>query len=254
MLVDLARTARRGLRRATFACAAAGLELDPALFEGRRVLVVGPARGAGDELRQLAGERFDHVIRMNNGLAVADAGGRAFPRTDILFHNFKEKGPRSAGRLERDMLDRAGLRHLIFTHPTASRAVPLLKARLRVARLGCAARLRIPSPRCYAEFSRSFGAWEPTTGSVAIAFALSGRPERLAVVGFTFFGTGYEPGYNTEIGETDACDWARALGAHNPEADRERVRELLAQAPRSGISLHLGQGVAASLGLVRDGA
>lgn len=177
MIRGVVRGIRRRLRRGSFALAQRGLVLDPAFFAGRRVLIVGPARGARDELRSLVGVRFDIVVRMNNGIALAGDG--PFPGTDILFHNFKEEGERSAGLLVRSVLDGAGVRYLVFTHPAESRGWQLLKARLRVTRLGCTAALRIPPPDWYAGLSRRFGRWEPTTGSVAIALVLAGAPKNV---------------------------------------------------------------------------
>lgn len=225
--------------------------LDPAFFAGRRVLIVGPARGARDELRSLVGVRFDIVVRMNNGIALAGDG--PFPGTDILFHNFKEEGERSAGLLVRSVLDGAGVRYLVFTHPAESRGWQLLKARLRVTRLGCTAALRIPPPDWYAGLSRRFGRWEPTTGSVAIALVLAGAPKCVAIVGFTFFGSAYEAGYNNQVRDETAEAWARALGSHDPDVDRAQLRRLIQEVVAAGVEIDLGTAVAATLDLDSDG-
>ena len=68
------------------------------------------------------------------------------------------------------------------------------------------------------------------------------------MAGFTFFATRYAPGYDDrDRADADSLARVRAVGHHDPEAERRLVREALAQARAAGLDLRLGPHVAAAL-------
>lgn len=247
----LARRLRNALRRTAFAALTPGLRLDPAeLVANRSVLVIGPAAGVAGELAELDPDGFDVIIRMNRGLLLAaDPANGVGTRTDILFHNLKEAGPRSAGRLSGALLDAGGVRHVVFPHALPGQLHAIRRARHRLRSLACRADLRLVPPRLSERLSRELAPWLPTTGTVAIAFAAEGRPRRLAIVGFSFFRTGYQPGYAPAANAgSDPAAWAAGDGAHDPLRDRDVLRTLLAELADSGVEVVLGREVRKHLG------
>lgn len=241
------RLARR--RAAQFAAARddAALRLDRATLAGR-VIVIGPADTAAAELRDLDPDGHDVVVRINNGLAMAQAAeGALGRRTDMLVHNLKQDGPRSAGRLAPELMRAQGLSTVLFPHAGPGRITSdLPRARRRLARDGIA--LRMPDPDLYAGWCAALAPAFPTSGAVAILTALAARPDRVALAGFTFFRTGYAPGYNAAgSGAAAARDWLARTGVHDAEAERALIARALDTARQAGVEIALGHGVARAL-------
>lgn len=227
----------------------AGMLVDERLFIGKRIAIVGPAQTVFDDLEDVDVDRYDLIVRLNNGVALArTAQGRLGRRTDVLFHNLKEEGERSAGRLNLSSLGVHRPRLLICPHWAYPRTVRRVLAKRRALRTEPDIEVRI-LPR---EFGRKLGATlgvrQPTVGAFAIAYLLSCEPKELGIFGFTFFQTTYAPGYNDEVGSSaDAQAWATRTGIHDPEAERRYVAESLNEAGERGMSITLGQGVESRL-------
>lgn len=227
--------------RLLYARHARALALDPALFAGTRVLLLGPARTLAEDLAGLRLSEFDLVVKMNNGLHLpVTEDGRESWRCDVLFHSLTE-GAKPVAPAD---LARAGVRVLVHRTTGRGRLPETLAARRRLAPVA----LRIVPPARYKALAVRLGGASPTTGLVALDAILAARPARLAVAGFTFFATRYAPGYD-DRDRTDADSLARvrAAGHHDPEAERRLVRDLLAQARTAGLDLHLGPQVAEAL-------
>lgn len=224
------------------------LRLDMAALRRARVVVIGPADTAADELGALDPDGHDLVVRINNGLAMAQAAqGALGRRTDMLVHNLKESGARSAGRLDPEIMRAQGLSTVLFPHAGPGRITSdLPRARRRLDSLGIA--LRMPDPDLYAQWCAALAPAFPTSGAVAILTMLAARPAGLSLAGFTFFRTGYAPGYNAAgAGAQGARDWVARTGVHDPEAERQLVTRELDLARAEGVEIALGEGVAAAL-------
>lgn len=227
---------------------------DGRLIAGRSVIIVGPAAGVEVELRDFQIDDYDVVVRMNRGVHLAvDPANGVGTRTDILFHNFKEKGERSAGRLSEALLLEQNVKVVLYTH-TGHNYVPyIVRAMIRFWRTGSAAEFRLVDPDLYTSVSTAVGRFAPLTGTVALALIVACRPKRLGVVGFSFFQTQYHKAYHGTLRSDMApLDWARGGGSHEPTQDRDFIRSLLSSAARDGLEVHLGHNVARHLDLPVD--
>lgn len=221
---------------------------------GKGIIIVGPAAGVENELCHCRCEDYDVVVRMNRGVHLAsDSSNGVGTRTDILFHNFKEEGDRSAGQLSPQLLAEQGVKVVVYTHAGASYVPFIALAMMRFRRLRSAADFRLVNPDLYASVSAAMGSFAPLTGTVALALIVACRPKRLAVVGFSFFQTQYHGAYGPDVGPDRApLDWARDGGSHEPNRDRDFVRSLLSRAAQDGLEVHLGHNVARHLDLRVD--
>jgi hypothetical protein len=239
----LARRVRHLQARLLFALRGRRLLLDPGLFAGARVLVLGPARTLADDLAGLRLADFDLVVKMNNGLhlPVAEDGAESW-RCDVLFHSLTE-GAKPVAPAD---LARAGVRVLVHRATGRGRVPLTMEAARRFAPLGTA--VRIVPPARYAALSARLGGASPTTGFVCLDAVLSSPFARLAVAGFTFFATRYAPGYDDrDRADADSLARIRASGHHDPEAERRLLRDAFARAARQGRRIDLAPGVRAAL-------
>jgi hypothetical protein len=237
----LARRVRHLRARLLYARHARFLLLDPALFAGRSVLLLGPARTLQDDLADFPLGDFDMVVKMNNGLhlPVTERGAEAW-RCDVLFHSLTA----NARPVTPADLARAGVRVLVHRTTGRGRAPLTLEAVRRLAPVP----VRILPPARYAALSARLGGASPTTGLVALDLLLGCDTARLAVAGLTFFATRYLPGYD-DRDRTDASSRARvrAEGHHDPDAERRLLRDAFAEAARRGRRIDLGPHVRAAL-------
>jgi hypothetical protein len=227
--------------RLLFARHARCLVLDRALFAGRSVLVMGPARTLEEDLAALDPGGFDLVIRMNNGLHLPVAALGATPwRCDVLFHSLSD----DTAPVTPESLARAGVRVLVHRTPGRSYIPRTLEAERRLAPL----QVRIIPPADYSGLAAGLGGASPTTGLVVLNFLLGCDTARLAVAGFTFFTTRYAPGYDDrDRADADSLARVRAAGHHDPEAELRLLARAFSMARASGRDLRLGPHVEAAL-------
>lgn len=217
--------------------------LEPARFAGRSVLLAGPARTLWDDLRDLPPDRFDLIVKMNNGLYM-DLPATEGPtlRCDVLFHSLTDE----AKPVTPTALDAAGVTCLVHRTTGKGRFPLTLKAQRD---LGSASRdIRLVPPEHYKALSARLGGASPTTGLVCLDFLLGCEISHLAIAGFTFFQTKYTAGYD-DRDRADADSRARVLraGHHDPASECALAAEMLAGAAAKGKTITLGAGVKASL-------
>lgn len=210
--------------------------LDPERFAGRRVIVIGPAETLADDLEGTVVDGFDVVVRLNNGLSLADTRPDLFGRrTDILVHNLRETGPRNAGEIPASLLTDKGVSMLVYPHWRRSADRRAYRAKRTALKRAGGPPLSILPPEIMREIRADLGNRAPTVGISAILFFLATPASELAIHGFTFFETRYASGYNDAIRSgAEARAWVDARGAHEPLSEKRLLRKRLAlpHAPR----------------------
>ncbi|CUH69882.1 hypothetical protein TL5118_03852 [Thalassovita autumnalis] len=222
---------------------ASGMLLSSSCFEGKSILVAGPARTLGEDLASFRSDDFDVVIKMNNGIWLPiPFGDGDSHRCDVLFHSLTQ----DILPPTREVLDDAGVRCLVH-RTTGKGRFPLTLDALRS--LGSNERsVKIVPPARYKALSEELGGASPTTGLVCLDFLLGCNSARTVVAGFTFFQTKYQAGYDDrDVNDDDSKSRVQSLGHHNPERERALVRKLIDNAERSGRKVELCGAVDAAL-------
>ncbi|WP_347137581.1 hypothetical protein [Paracoccus sp. SSK6] len=223
------------------------LALDPGLFTGRRVLIVGPARTVEDDLSALDPDRFDLVVRMNNGLDTPVRAMGANPyRCEVLFHSLTA----DARPVTDDNLRRAGVKTVV--HRTPKRGAFLRTLAFR-DRLDPAIDLRIVPVDRYHALSQQLGGHSPTTGLVCASVILEAKPQALAICGFTFFSTRYIDRYDdADRSDADTVRRIRDTGHHDPGQEAQLLMAMVDRARARGVEVILGAGVQQAAAAMAD--
>ena len=209
--------------------------LNPEDFAGRRVIIIGPAETLAEDLGGTDVDGFDVVVRLNNGISLAETRPDRFGRrTDLLFHNLRETGPRSAGAVPGGFLHRKGVGALVFPHWGRKQ---YLAKRASLRREG-GPPLKILPLEMMRELQEDLRGHKPSIGLCAIAFFLDSPAAEVALHGFTFFETRYAPGYNDVVRSAgDARAWVDARGAHDPGLEKALLRTRLSGPQRTVVTL-----------------
>ncbi|SFO92874.1 hypothetical protein [Tranquillimonas alkanivorans] len=251
-LRDLNRRRRLGRRSRLLARAVRGGEhvLGRAKVAGRRVAVVGPADTVTEEARSVDLAGYDVIVRMNRSLTLQGAALNTLGgRTDMLFHNFKQEGVRSASPLDPAALRRHGVGTVVFPHASDRSFSSAFFDQARRLKDEAGVETQVVDPALYGALTSKLEGRVPTTGATAVAAIAALDPAELCVIGFTFFQTGYSAAYNPQIATGDAArDWAAQEGLHDPAREARVIRRRLEEAEARGVALRLGAGVSAALG------
>lgn len=218
--------------------------LRPSSFKGKRVIIVGPAATALEDLEATNVDGFDVIVRLNNGIALALGHSGLGSRTDVLFHNLVENGERSAGVISAELLRSHGVHTCVFPHWGFKGSKARLYKKLRVFSNEPDLRIVVPPVAFCEDVRRELGGLQPTVGASAILFFLTCDLRELAIHGFTFFETPYLAGYNDAV-TTDrtARAWAEATGVHAPAREKELIARRVSAAVERGLSVALGKNV-----------
>ncbi|MEX5728315.1 hypothetical protein Ga0609869_001668 [Rhodovulum iodosum] len=240
-------SARRGKR----------LHFGNRFLSGKTVLIIGPAGTAEDELQGVDPAAFDIVIRINRAIELESLGqGRGANRFNTYIRN--QNGNRAgalAGHYTGANLRARGVENLVFLFyrwrelPKLGRKLiflPFLRHPLDVWFIG---------PRFLNALADRLHGAKPTAGMAALEWVLGQEFARFHVVGFTFFQTGYVPGYNDDF-TSDASAEARLKGlmtrdktySHKPDFERAYFRRRVAEERARGKRVILGRHVAEALG------
>lgn len=219
--------------------------LDPAGFAGQRVIIIGPAATVLDDLSGVDVDGFDVIVRLNNGIPAALASPQVLgSRTDILFHNLNETGPRPAGAIPPDLLRRAGVKICVFPHWGFQGNKRAFDRKRQALADMPEISLQVPPAAFYEQLRRDLDGLKPTIGLVAIRYFLGCPLRDLQIHGFTFFQTRYLAGYNDQVKtDEEARDWVGASERHDPLRERRLVQEAVRAARAAGRQVTLGRNV-----------
>lgn len=208
-------------------------------FKGARVIIVGPAETVFEDLIGTRVDDYDVVVRLNNGMSLAATHPEILgTRTDILVHNLREDGPRSAGSIPADYLDAQGVKTVICPNWSSSS----LRRRYRDKRNSLAKfdgpRIKILPRNFMIALRADLEDRAPTVGISAVLYFLECEVAELAVHGFTFFETRYAGGYNDAVRTPqDARAWVDTGGAHEPLSEKALLKARLARAGQKNVIL-----------------
>ncbi|MDN5567530.1 MAG: hypothetical protein L0G27_02055 [Paracoccus sp. (in: a-proteobacteria)] len=218
------------------------LTLSPEDFRGCRVLILGPARTLADDLTSLDPSDFDVLVKMNNGLdtPVPLPSGNAM-HCDVLLHSATcEARPITA-----DKLRQAGVKVLVHRTPTKS---SFLQTMLLQARFGKLLRVRHIAWQAYRDLSTALDGASPTTGLVGTCFFLHAPVSEVAIAGFTFFSTAYQPGYDDCVSsDSEAVGRIAAKGHHAPSKEAALLSREIETARSKGVTVTLAPHVVTAM-------
>jgi hypothetical protein len=216
----------------------------PNAFTGKRVIIIGPASTALDDLTATDVDGFDVIVRLNNGIALALSNRGLGNRTDILFHNLVENGERSAGVISAQLLRSHGVHTCVFPHWGFKGSKARLYKKVQALKSEPDVRVVVPPVAFCEGVRRSLGGLQPTVGASAILFFLSCDLRELAIHGFTFFETPYLAGYNDAVTTAKtARAWAEATGVHAPAREKDLIARRVSAAVERGLAVALGKNV-----------
>lgn len=213
-------------------------------FAGKRVIIIGPADTVTDDLQGVDVDGHDVIVRLNSGLFLAERDpARLGSRTDVLFHNLNEEGPRSAGAVPPEVLKRHGVNTVVFPHWSFKGSKSRVYRKRRELE-GTGIALNVPSTRFCAQLRQDLTGFQPTVGTSAMAWFLGCDLAELAIHGFTFFSTPYAPSYNDQVRTgAEAMAWAAASEVHNPALEKPLIARLVREAEGRGVTVRLGPNV-----------
>lgn len=240
-----------GQRRIRFRISASPLNpwrvpvLRRADYAGKRVIIIGPASTVADDLAAGGIDDFDVVVRLNNGIALAQRHPDLLGlRTDVLFHNLKEGGDRSAGAIPPELLRVHGVTTCVFPHWGFKGNKDRFYRKRRQLQDVAGITLKVTPPAFCERTRLELGGMQPTVGSSAILFFLGCELCELAIHGFTFFETPYLAGYNDAVDTPEAARlWARASQVHAPGLEKSLIGRRVAAAESQGMTVTLGRNV-----------
>jgi hypothetical protein len=194
------------------------------LFEGKSVIIVGPAESSLTYMRGPEIDKFDIVVRINSSpIQLNRFSGRLGGRTDVLFHSFFEEGDRGTGRIELEHVLAQKTGHIVCPITDRKYYKFLLTQRRRLKqRLTSVDGLiiAITPLETYKKLKQRLDGTVPTTGLLTIAFLLECKIRELHITGFTFFAGKYVPGYRDTIQTmSDAQNWI-SKSVHDPQKER----------------------------------
>ncbi|CUH21836.1 hypothetical protein JSE7799_00577 [Jannaschia seosinensis] len=217
--------------------------LQPSLFLGKRVIVLGPAQTVFDDLNGTDVDAYDVVVRLNNGLLLSERDPEVLGRrTDLLLHNSREHGPRSAGAIPADLLKARRVGMLAFPYWRKNEHRQAYYAKKAELRRVDGPPLRLIPLDMMTAMRIDIGDRPPSVGATAIMFFLDAPIAEIAIHGFTFFETAYAAGYNDAVASPeDARAWVDARGTHEPTSEKQAIRTRLSRTEVAKVIL--GQGV-----------
>lgn len=213
--------------------------VDPNIFRGKRVIIIGPAETVLEDIGETVVDDYDVVIRLNNGIALSKTSPETLGRrTDILLHNLRETGDRSAGEIPSTYLNENNVNLVIFPHWQSLRQRNTFRNKRAELERGLGPLIQVLHPSFMEDLRTSLGGTSPTIGLCASAFALSSPAKEVAIHGFTFFQTKYAPTYNDVVKNSeDAKNWVRLLGAHDPVSEKIVFRDRVSNTNVSTVKL-----------------
>lgn len=197
-------------------------------LKDKKVVLIGPADSALNTGLGTIIDSYDCIIRINKapyqlikGLHKTDIGSK----TDILFHSFLENERTGGGKLDFELYDKLGIRHVVNPLPTnlGKRNVYNFYKKHLLCR-----KVYHVEKAPYFWNIKKFGKYRPTTGFSAINFTMHADFESLHLTGFTFFKTEYGLGYRDHFRNKEINDLhIKSEQAHNPQLEFELFAELL---------------------------
>lgn len=213
--------------------------VDRARFRGQRVIIVGPAETIFEDLKETCVDDYDVVVRLNNGISLAatrpDVLGH---RTDVLIHNMREEGERSAGAISAQYLTAQNVKSVICPNWGSSGLRKRYYDKRDTLKAFDGPKIEILPPDFMTELRSDLEGRAPTVGISAALFFLDCDVAELAIHGFTFFETRYANSYNDTVKTAeDALAWVNSGGAHEPSSEKALLRKRLKRSRQCKVNL-----------------
>lgn len=185
-------------------------------FEGKRVIIIGPATSSLTYLPGNKIDEFDYIVRINNGILIADKipekiGGR----TDILFHCVTQCSHHGFRSLSPDLLKKQSVKYVFYPHARRKAT----RKFYQFAQKHPEVPLFRTDPSLWHDVHSEHTAKEPTTGLMALVFFLRLNLAELHITGFTFYRTNYVENYTSEASGEAALKNMKNFTVHNPQED-----------------------------------
>lgn len=207
--------------------------LDPKIFQGKRIAIVGPADSAFGTQKGKFIDDFDWVVRVNRSPYLVDSGLHREDigtRTDVLFHSFYENDESGGGVLDLKMYSKQGLKYLI--NPRNNRLGfnnTLVFYRKYLKNFPV---FTLPKD-LHKQIIGGFEVSRPTIGYMALMTLLYTDFQELYITGFTFYRTDFGPGYRDHIrGKEEAKKFIQKMGIHEIELEYKTIAEEIAKSTK----------------------
>lgn len=216
--------------------------LDSSILCNKNILLIGPSSGVLEEAKSIDIDSYDVVIRLNRGIEQAlSARGALGSKTDVLFHNFKEDGPRGAGNLSNEILSAHNVKYVIYPCLSTANLNYFQDKRGRIEARGSNIIVKAVDPRYYRSIAKAFAPSLPTIGSVAIQYLLWQPYLSLSIIGFSLFQTGYSTAYNSKATDRNSAKaWTLEGGVHDPAKDFIFTKDQIVKAIDAGKHIIIG--------------
>lgn len=209
-----------------------------AIFDEKRVAIVGPADSAYRKQNGAFIDGFDYVIRFNKAHYLIRSGtkeSKIGKKFDILCHNFFENTYSGGGELDFNLYDQLGIQYVLNPRATYDGYRGIFnyyKKYLSNRKVHCLPR------SFYAPLQEQFGDKRPTTGLAALYMVLKSNFSECFITGFTFFRTPYGKGYRDDmIKLEDTIEHIQKEGLHDPELEFQIFKDLLKENRYKNIEL-----------------
>lgn len=210
--------------------------LPPEAFDGKKILVVGSANTALEDLHNIDISNIDIVVKMNNGIHTSfNFWNEESLRCDVLFHSLGD----GTQPITLNNINCSGVKWLV--HRTLKRS-SFLDTLLTDLEFKDAVKVKIIPYERYNYLSEKLGGYAPSTGMVCADFFLNTRFSSLTFVGFTFFSTRYLPGYDDKISsDEEAFSKVRDAGHHSPSHEARLIHKITEEAKAEGKNIYISK-------------
>ena len=214
--------------------------LDLAVFDGKRVAVIGPASSAYEEENGQYIDNFDVVVRINRSLWQLEKRPTepkyVGTKTTVLFHQLMEESLHT-GELNEALLKKYGLQHLVFSRSATRSGVRKVMQYYSVYPNSYP--ITLLDRDLYRRIAEPFGGprLKPTNGYNALFTVLESNFRELYISGITFYRTPYAKGYRDDA---DSYQQLLDKGWHNPDVEFENFKRKLRTVGQKNIILDNG--------------
>lgn len=208
---------------------------DSSNYEGKKVIILGPADTSLSYLSGTEIDSFDYVVRLNKSpLSLKGKEALLGSRTDVLYHCFNEDPVSGGGAIDFKILKEQENKYIIYPYFEIGLERDFYNVLLKYNNSFF---YRLPSS-FYNKLNKLYSAKIPTTGLQALNHIMNSEFKELHITGFTFFQTGYASDYRTGFEAADSGkELAKSAGNHCPDDEVRLFKVIFNQNKHKNIYL-----------------
>lgn len=206
------------------------------IFSNKSVAIIGPADSALGTQKGEDIDRYDLVLRINNGYKLLqdqslckDLG----TRTDVLIHNMRQRKNKGE-EIDISLLKKQSLqffigylRNLEKHGKSSASANQTVQKFMRKFHRQLEKYLNILPSSLYREIFNILGEKKPTVGFIALYLICNSNAKKVFITGFTFFQTDYINGYRDYTSVDNQLErFSASDNGHQPNAEFEAFKKV----------------------------